>query len=126
MNGGSLILVIRSPFIIPAAVPPIRPTMIAIGVGRPRFTPRLPIITDIRTMIAATLRSMPAVMMIRLCAAARMPMIDTCCMIKLRLKGEKNLPPAIKPKAARLSTSTMTGTKVGLLCKTCCMRCSTV
>ena len=82
--------------------------------------------TDMSTMIAATDRSIPAVMIISDCAAARMPMMDTCCMIRLRLNGEKNLPPAMAQKTSTLRARTMTGTSVGLLCSMCCKRCSGV
>ena len=54
--------------------------------GMPSTTANLPMTTEQSTMIAATERSMPAVRMIRLWAAARMPMIDTCCMIKREIE----------------------------------------
>ena len=51
--------------------------------------------------------------------AARMPMIETCCMISDRLNGEKNLLPATKPKMMMEKTRTITGTMVGLPCRKC-------
>ena len=119
MNGGSLTLVMNQPFNMPAATPPARPTTMPIGVGTPISMDSLPMITDINTMIAATDRSIPAVIMIIDWAAARMPMIETCCMISDRLKAEKKRPPAINPNTIRLSARTMTGTSVGLLCRMC-------
>ncbi len=81
-------------------------------------------ITDDNTMIAATDRSIPAVSTTKLCAAAKIPITETCCRISDRLKGWKKRSPAITPNARILSSSTMTGTIVGLPCKKCCKRTS--
>ncbi len=120
INGGNLIRVTKNPFSAPAQIPPMQPITMAIGAGMPMVTASCPIMTDIRTMIAPTERSIPAVRITRLWAAARIPMIDTCCMISDRLNGEKNLLPATKPKMMIENIRTITGTIVGLPCRKCC------
>ena len=71
-------------------------------------------------MIAPTLRSIPAVRIIRLCAAATMPTIWTCCRISVKANGEKNLDPNNRPNTAIATSNTIKGTSDGLACSVCC------
>ncbi len=121
IKGGNLMRVTRNPFSIPARMPPTNPIRMASGAGTPSVIASCPIMTDIKTMIAPTERSIPAVRITRLCAAARMPMIETCCTISDRLNGEKNFGPASAPKMMIEMTRTITGTIVGLPCRKCCV-----
>ena len=113
MNGGRRRRVTRTPLIRPQARPVSRPSRKAIGTGTPATTASLPITTEDRTMIAPTDRSMPAVRMIRVCAIPTMPMIVTCCRIRDRLNGWKNLAPTMALNSATPSSSTMNGIVVG-------------
>ena len=108
-----------NPLNAPVATPETKPTAIAGSVGIPISTESLPINTEASTIIAATLRSIPAVSMIRVWAAANIPTIVTCWTIKERLKAEKNLPPAIKPKPITLRIKIITGTIVGFPWRKC-------
>ena len=78
INGGSLNRVTNNPLNAPVATPEIKPIAIAGKVGIPKSTESFPITTDARTIIAATLKSIPAVKMIKVCAAANIPTIVTC------------------------------------------------
>ncbi len=65
-------------------------------------------------MMAPTERSMPAVRITSVCAAATMPVMATCCRISVSEKAEKNLPPSVTPKISNDRTSTINGTAAGL------------
>ena len=65
-------------------------------------------------MIAPTLRSMPAVRMTRLCAAATMPTIWTCWRTSVSAKGEKKRSPISTPKTRTEAISTISGTSAGV------------
>ena len=78
IKGGSRNLVTNKPLNAPVNTPATIPTIIAGSVGIPISTDNLPIKTDARTIIAATLRSIPAVKIISVWAAARMPTMVTC------------------------------------------------
>ena len=119
MNGGNLKRVTSNPLKAPVAIPEINPTAIAGRVGTPISTESLPMNTDAKTIIAATLKSIPAVNIIRVWAAARIPTIVTCCTIRDKLKAEKNFPPAMKPNAITLNIKIITGTIVGLPWRKC-------
>ncbi|MNE95061.1 hypothetical protein D3C80_1931040 [compost metagenome] len=70
--------------------------------------------TEDKTMIAPTERSIPAVRITKVCAAATMPVIATCCRISVSAKAEKNFPPSVMPKTSNDITSTISGTAAGL------------
>ena len=78
IKGGNLNRVTSNPLKAPVAIPDSIPTAIAGSVGIPISTESLPINTDANTIMAATLRSIPAVRIIRVCAAAKIPTIVTC------------------------------------------------
>ena len=64
MKGGNLNRVTNKPLNAPVATPEIIPTRMAGNVGMPISTESFPIKTDAKTIIAATLRSIPAVRII--------------------------------------------------------------
>ena len=78
IKGGSLSRVTSNPLNAPVAIPEIKPIAIAGNVGIPISTESFPINTDAKTIIAATLKSIPAVKIINVCAAANIPTIVTC------------------------------------------------
>ena len=65
IKGGNLNRVTSNPLKAPVAIPETIPTAIAGSVGIPISTESLPINTEASTIIAATLRSIPAVSIIR-------------------------------------------------------------
>ena len=78
MKGGNLSRVTSRPLNAPVAIPDIKPIAIAGSVGIPISTESFPIKTEAKTIIAATLKSIPAVNIIKVCAAAKIPTIVTC------------------------------------------------
>ena len=78
MKGGNLSRVTSRPLNAPVAIPDIKPIAIAGRVGIPISTDSFPINTEAKTIIAATLKSIPAVNIIKVCAAAKIPTIVTC------------------------------------------------
>ena len=78
MNGGSRSRVTSRPLSPPASVPTSSPRTRASGPGTPKLA-ALPAITiEVKTMIAPTDRSMPAVRMISVWPTARPPTTATC------------------------------------------------
>ena len=65
IKGGSRSLVTNNPLKAPVATPEIIPTMIAGKVGIPISTESFPMNTDASTIMAATLKSIPAVKIIK-------------------------------------------------------------
>src|ERR1700704_491251 len=119
MKGGSFSRVPSTPVTAPQPAPAAMPAISAIDAGSPTMTASLPMITEHRTMIAPTERSMPAGITISVWAIPITPMIVTCWMINDRLKADKKREPTIRLKAATASRSTMAGTAVGLACRKC-------
>ena len=72
-----------------------------------------PMTTELNTMIAATLRSMPAVRITSVCATPRMPITVTCWTMSEKLNAVKKLS-AAAPNRIRLAVSTISGAAVGL------------
>ena len=123
MNGGSLIRVTSKPLIAPIAVPRIRPMMIARTPGTPSFAAMFAMRMDVNTVMAPAERSMPAVRMTRVWPSARVAITVTCCSTRPRFAAERNRPLTIA-NAMIATTSTASGPRIGLACRTCWMRLS--
>lgn len=67
--------------------------------------------------MAPTDRSMPAVMITSDWAAPTMPVIATCCRMRVSAKAEKNLVPRRRPKTVSDTIRTIRDTVDGLECR---------
>ena len=118
MNGGSLIRVTSRPLIAPIAVPRTRPMIRAMTPGTPSFVAMLAMRIDENTAIAPAERSMPAVRMTRVWPSASVAITVTCCSTRPRFAAERNRPLTIA-NAMIATTSTASGPRIGLACRTC-------
>ena len=78
MKGGNRITATNHPFNAPIAVPAVNPIKTDSSTGIPYLKVNWPIKTEVITAIAPTDKSIPAVRMTILCAAATIPTIWTC------------------------------------------------
>src|SRR5438105_1349387 len=85
----------------------------ASGTCTPERTASRRTTTEDKTIIAPTERSMPAVRMTSVWAMPTMAMIVTCCRMRLRFRGWKKRPPAMKAKPITPRRSTRNGMVVG-------------
>ncbi len=123
MNGGRLTRVTSQPLNAPIAVPRMRPMMRAGKPGTPSFVAMLAIRIDENTVMAPAERSMPAVRMTRVWPSASVAITVTCCSTRPRFAADRNRPLTIA-NAMIATTSTASGPRIGLACRTCWMRLS--
>ena len=83
--------------------------------------PTKPMMTEQKTAMAPTDRSIPAVSTTSACAQPRMPTMAICCRIVDRVEALKKLS-AATPKTASATIRTINGTAEGVWCSQCCRR----